>query len=537
MIGRLTESLRRLWGSLVETPSPEYDPLARDLIQRLKDNNGCDLWPSDLPEGWEVAADLRWNRGVQWTGEDQECLSGLNLCQQNLSGVADFSGLPTLERLYLTDNRLAALILSDNHRLRDLHVGFNQLVRLDLAGAPALVEVDLAHNQLASLQPAPCRGLTTLYANNNRLVELDLSANPRLRRLVVYANHLTDLNISGCPELTYLSALENRLRDLDLRRNPRLETLAVGDNEELAALDLSRNGELAYLNLYNTGLTALDLSANPKLWYLVVSGNRLAELDLGRQTALSHLVVSANRLTRLEVRHLPELRTLDLADNRIEALDVSRNPGLWYLYAAANRLTEVDVRAAARLVILDVTKNRLSGLDLSRNHRLQRLYAAGNQIASLDLSHNPQLERLYVNDNPLARLELGANALTALKELDLSETRLPLSALARFVGLGAEMTMLGPQFRAFFDHLELKAPGRLDLSSETRVAGRPTAFTVLDAHQEPVGAEAARVVDGVITFQRSGRYQVLMTNPAVVSNCAGQREPATVFTGVIEVVE
>lgn len=526
----------QVWHLLTGVARADYDPLATALLRNLAENNGFSQWPGDRPREWEVVEDLRWNNGVQWFTGLVEHLRGLNLCQQDLHGVVDLSGLESLERLYLSRNNLDALILNDNTHLRELHLDGNRLVRLDLSGAPSLVELEVTGNQVTTLNVARNRELVTLCIGDNRLMDLDLSGAAKLRRLVADTNQLCELDLSRCSDLTYLAVYENRLTDLSLRSCPRLETLSVADNPLQSGLDFSQNPELAYANLYNTGLEELDLSHNPRLWYLVASGNHLSSLDLSIQTALSHLVVSGNALDRLDVSQSPDLRTLDAGDNQIETLDVSRNQNLWYIYAALNQLTRLDISANSQLLILDLTQNQIQEINLRQNARLQRLYVTANRLRRLDVSRNELLERLYANDNPLEEAVFGRNRLTALREVDLSDCRLPLSALLPWVGRGADLTLLGPQHRVLFEHLTFEA-GQLavvDLTAEAVLHDAATEFTVLDAQKQPVPPQAAKIEDGRVTFRQKGRYQIMMTNPHVVSSSSGQLEPVLAFTGWID---
>ncbi len=510
---------------------------ALNLFRRLAEENGFSWWPVDTPELWDLSADPEFLPGVEWQDESRTVLKSLNLSQASLGGRLDLSGLAGLERLYISENHFSEIFLDGNTRLRELKACGNQLGVINPAQAPGLNELDLTSNLLEHLDLSQNPYLVTACLGDNQLMHLNLIGAVELKRLVADTNRLSELDLRDCPELIHLTLYENHLTGLDLSRNFKLDTLNIGDNN-LSTLDLSQNPLLAYLNVYNTGLRELDLRQNPKLWYLVASSNYLTNLDLSAQTALIHLVLSGNSISALEVGANRDLRTLDAGDNNLETLDVSRNQNLWYLYASLNRLKSLDVSDNRHLLVLDVTQNFLRELNVGHSPKLQRLFASSNRLTHLDISRNPQLERLFANQNPLSSIEFGPVRQRALREVDLSECRLPLSVLIKCVGRGADLTLLGPQNKVFFEYKVFKPqePAVLDFSSEAVLEGSSTLFTVLDVKRRPVGPETAETAGGIIKFHKKGRYQVLMENPLISSTAPGHSETVRAFSGWIDVL-
>jgi len=509
---------------------------AGDFFRRLAEDNGFGWWPADSPDLWPLSPDPPSSAGVEWSDEAKSRLKSLNLKQAALGGRLDLEGLGDLERLYLSENNFSEIFLRGNFRLRELRACGNSLEKINPAEAPALRELDLTGNCLDALDLSENPDLVTVCLGDNRLMDLNLAGALQIKRLVADSNHLSQLDLSDCPDLIHLTVYENRLNRLDVSRNFKLETLNAADNL-LGSLDLSQNPHLAYLNVYNTGLKELDLGRNPNLWYLVAAGNYLTGVDLSAQTALMHLVLSGNSIGSLEIGANRDLRTLDVGENALESLDIAGNRNLWYLYASLNRLKSLDLSSSAHLLVLDVTQNFLEELDLRQAPKLQRLFASSNRLTHLDVSHNPHLERLFVNQNPLCGLEFGPVRQKALKEVDLSECRLPLSGLVKCVGRGADLTLLSPQNNVFFEYRKISTAEPLDLSSEALIEGSPTLFTVLDVKRRPVPAETAEVKNGLIQFHKRGRYQVMMENPLINSTAPGHSESARAFTGWLDVLK
>lgn len=86
--------------------------------------------------------------------------------------------------------------------------------------------------------------------------------------------------------------------------------------------------ELEYLACDNNNLTALDVSRNTKLRELYCSYNDLSSLDLSQNAALYDLACIGDNLTSLDLSHNPELTYLGCTFNSIDTLDISSNPKL-----------------------------------------------------------------------------------------------------------------------------------------------------------------------------------------------------------------
>ena len=127
-------------------------------------------------------------------------------------------------------------------------------------------------------------------------------------------------------------------------------------NNQLTALDVSKNTALTSLDCDYNQLTALDVSKNVALTKLHCWGNSLTKLDVSKNTALTSLDCGANQLTTLDVSKNTALTDLDCRNNQLTALDVSKNTALTDLDCRNNQLTS-----------LDISNTDMSGLDCDGN--------------------------------------------------------------------------------------------------------------------------------------------------------------------------
>ncbi|MDE7089847.1 MAG: hypothetical protein K2O54_06980, partial [Prevotella sp.] len=109
-------------------------------------------------------------------------------------------------------------------------------------------------------------------------------------------------------------------------------------NNQLTALDVSRNIILRSLGCYKNRLTALDVSKNAKLINLYCYDNQLTTLDVSECVALEKLYCYSNQLTALDVSKHTILGSLDCSNNQLTALDVSKNTALNTLYFHCNQI-------------------------------------------------------------------------------------------------------------------------------------------------------------------------------------------------------
>ena len=328
--------------------------------------------------------------------------------ENNKLTTIDVSNNTALTGLNVERNQLTTLDVSKNTALTYLSVFSNQLTTLDVSNNTALTELRVDYNQLTTLDVGKNTKLTELNVDNNQLTTIDVSNNTALTELGVWGNKLTTIDVSNNTALTYLAAGGNRLTTIDVSNNTALTYLNVGASQ-LTTIDVSNNTALTNLNASGNQLTTLDVSNNTKLIRLDVGSNQLTTLDVSKNTALTDLEVNYNQLTTLDVSKNTALTLLQASDNQLTTLDVSKNTALTDLEVNYNQLTTLDVSGATSLTELRVYRNQLTTLDVSKNTALTDLYAHNNQLTTIDVSKNTKLVELGVNDNKLTNIYTKLN--------------------------------------------------------------------------------------------------------------------------------
>lgn len=172
----------------------------------------------------------------------------------------------------------------------------------------AVTSLNLSGQNIADLTGiAHFTALESLNVSNNRLTALDVRANTRLRYLYCATNRLTSLDVTRCAELIDLNCERNQLTALDLSGNPKLQQLYCRHNF-LSELDVSHNLELVFIETFDNQLTRFDASMLKKLRFLHIDYNRLTELDMSGNPALegNGFVAANNWLNRLTLPNIPD---------------------------------------------------------------------------------------------------------------------------------------------------------------------------------------------------------------------------------------
>ena len=101
-------------------------------------------------------------------------------------------------------------------------------------------------------------------------------------------------------------------------------------------------GKTALMELigYNNQLKALDVSKNTALRYLDCDNNQLKALDVSKNSALTELHCDNNQLTALDVNKSKALNILFCDNNQLTELNVSNNTGLWSLHCYNNKISD-----------------------------------------------------------------------------------------------------------------------------------------------------------------------------------------------------
>ena len=250
------------------------------------------------------------------------------------------------------------------------------------------------------------KNIEYLYCNDNQLTALDVSKNTALTRLYCNDNQLTSLDVSGCAALTGLSCYDNRLTSLDVSNCTKLTSLSCYNNQ-LTSLDVSGYTALTHLKCYDNQLTSLDVTGCTAMNFLTCNDNQLTSLDVSRCTKLLNLTCHNNQLTSLDVSGYTKLAALYCGNNQLTSLDVTGCTALTTLDCYNNQLTSLDVSGCTKLNYLHCYKNQLTSLDVSGFTTLNYLHCYNNQLTSLDVTGCTALNYLYCYDNQLTSLDVS----------------------------------------------------------------------------------------------------------------------------------
>jgi Secretion system C-terminal sorting domain len=222
--------------------------------------------------------------------------------------------------------------------------------------------------------------LTKLYVADNTLTSLDLSQNPNLTYLHCYSNLLTSIDVTQNPLLDYLNCWVNQLTSIDVSQNPLLTYLNVGSNQ-LISINVTQNPILDYFSVNNNQVSSLDVTQNTVLDILNCGNNQLTTLDVTQIDSLRNLQCGDNQLTSLDVTQNMILRNIDFTFNQLSSIDLSSQQStLNDLFLAYNLFTELNLSGFPSLASLNCDHNLLTCLNIQNgnNTGLLGIWAWGN---------------------------------------------------------------------------------------------------------------------------------------------------------------
>lgn len=320
------------------------------------------------------------------------------------------------------------------------------------ANINTITSLDVQNKNISSLDGIEdFTALQTLFIDNNNLISIDLSQNTALGQLSCSNNNLSGLDLSSNLSVWYLDARFNQLTDIDVKQCTLLQVLSLEDNQltflnlnpnvQLTILSVKDNnlGALSVKNGNNTDIVSFDATNNPGLLCIQVedvsysttnwtnidaqtsfSLDCLSQLNtyvpddnfeqelinLGVDTVLDDYVLTSN---------ISSLNALNLQNAAIDDLTgIEDFEALVFLYVNGNNLTELDVSNNTNLTLLVCSLNNLTNLDVSNNTLLETLNCSTNSLSTLDVSQNTQLKDLQCSTNQLTSLNAKNGNNTAI---------------------------------------------------------------------------------------------------------------------------
>ena len=335
-------------------------------------------------------------------------------CSDNQLTSIDVSKNTALKLLYCSGNQLTALDVSKNTALEWLECQRNQLTALDVSKNTALTQLWCYSNQikgesmdalvgsLPTVENGEFYVINTKDTNEGNVCTKSQVAIAKGKGWMVYdynggnrpypeyegsdpvAEGLL-LNAENFPDANFRAALASILKisegdEITEEKITATTELDISSKQIADLTGIEHFTALKELYCWNNQLTALDVSKNTALTDLICYNNQLTSLDVSKNTALTYLNCDNNLLTALDVSNNTALTGLLCENNQLTALDVSINTALTYLYCDNNQLTALDVSQNTALKELWCNKNQLTALDVSKNTALTELRCFSNQI-------------------------------------------------------------------------------------------------------------------------------------------------------------
>lgn len=184
--------------------------------------------------------------------------------------------------------------------------------------------------------------LTDLYLSNNELTLLNLSEAPHLQNLMAANNRLEAVSLMNQTALVSLDLHNNLLHTLTVNKATELKNINVAGNEigNITFATAARPEAIVAVDnqLANVPAAAV-LSQAKTLW---LNNNRLKALNLSQSVQLVSLFASHNSLATLTLPELPAMTDIWVDNNELKTIDLSKGLGCIYTLAVDhNKLTEV----------------------------------------------------------------------------------------------------------------------------------------------------------------------------------------------------
>ena len=293
-------------------------------------------------------------------------LTGL-YCGYNQLTTLDISKNTALTILNCDYNQLTTLDVSKNTALTTLYCYYNQLTALDVSKNTALTSLTCYNNQIKGAQmDALVNSLPTISSGEF---------------YVFNSSDNSEGNVCTKAQVAIAKSKGWNVYQFNGTAWPKYEGSGEGVllNAENFP-DANFRAALADILGINEGDEISQEKINATTWLDVISKNISDLKGIEHFTALDFLFCSNNQLTALDVSKNTALTLLDCSNNQLTALDVSKNTALTSLECGYNQLTTLDVSKNTALIKLYCSHNQLTALDLSKNTALTMLFCNNNQI-------------------------------------------------------------------------------------------------------------------------------------------------------------
>ena len=128
--------------------------------------------------------------------ENIEDVMDLVLNEKGISDLTGIEGFTNLYNLWLNDNQLTTIDLSQNNRVKFIFLENNNISGIDVRNMPNLEKLELKGNSVSEIDVTNNQQLQFLILDGNTITSLDVSNNPELFTLEVLDNPLNCIKVS-----------------------------------------------------------------------------------------------------------------------------------------------------------------------------------------------------------------------------------------------------------------------------------------------------------------------------------------------------
>ncbi|AYN05666.1 T9SS type A sorting domain-containing protein [Flavobacterium sp. 140616W15] len=327
-------------------------------------------------------------------------------CSNNILRTLNVDKNSALVTFICNNNKLENLEVTKNLALATFICNNNKLAFLDVTKNVILNKFDCQYNNLRYLN---------LKNGNNKNFDLTDSnfTNNTLTCISVDDENYSNANWSNLKD-AYVSFYENCdiLYTLipDINFENKLIALKIDSGIPDGKIATSKINFITYLNLNGSSISDLtgiqDFTA---LTQLNFQNNQVTAIDISKNIALTELHANTNKLTTLDTSNNLALTELNISSNKLTSINISKNINLTYLFCGSNQLTALNVSNNKKLSKLSCSSNQLTNLDLSQNTGLSEINCENNNLSTLNLKNgnNKSITNNYLTldftQNPLLK--------------------------------------------------------------------------------------------------------------------------------------
>ncbi|MEM6720787.1 MAG: hypothetical protein AAF611_15765 [Bacteroidota bacterium] len=353
-----------------------------------------------------------------------ETVSILDIANKNISdltGIEDFAGLDVL---FIANNNLTSLDVSNNTSLLAISGANNNISSIDFGTNTICQEIFIPDNNLSSIDVTGFTSLRNLILDNNPVTSLDLSTNTALRNLTCVNCNLSSLNVQNGNNTNIIT--------FDIQGNSQLTCVQVDDAAYSTTNWTSIDAQTTFSDTYCRYTLTPDINFENELEELgyddipndgqvptalietvtdiEITGSGITDVTgIEDFIALEELSVVYTSVTSLDVSNSPNLRKLFFTASNIITIDLSNNPLLERVRGDNTPLENINLTGCILLDDLDLSNANLSSIDLSTNIALEYLELPNNQIEMLDLSNNLVIDNINLQNNQLTFISFQNN--------------------------------------------------------------------------------------------------------------------------------